>query len=181
MGKVFRPTWELNLLLSCFGLSALYSRINSTVTDDPARRPGITQLRYRHGTVWQWKVRFSLTEDSSAPSLFPSSCIIYLCQFTVYIFMLIKQNVVLWRNPVLDKRIQFFRSNNCTQINWFGRSDVKMLKKTVYIYEKTTATRALQPSVYKIIYLSCRARSTYWTVQADNVESLRDLWPNFST
>ena len=31
-----------------------------------------------NGTVCQWKVRFNLTEEASAPSLFPSSCIIYL-------------------------------------------------------------------------------------------------------
>ena len=29
-------------------------------------------------SVRQWKVRFNLTEEASAPSLFPSSCIIYL-------------------------------------------------------------------------------------------------------
>ena len=31
-------------------------------------------------TVQQGSVRFNLIDDVSAPSLFPSSCIIYLCQ-----------------------------------------------------------------------------------------------------
>ena len=49
MGKVFRLTWELNLLLSCFGLTAFCAY---NVTGDPARRPGIRQLRYWDSTVY---------------------------------------------------------------------------------------------------------------------------------
>ena len=43
-------------------------------TDDPARRPGIHQLWYWHGTVQQGSVRFNLREEMSPPSLFPSRC-----------------------------------------------------------------------------------------------------------
>ena len=71
IGNVFRLPWELNLLLPCFGLSALYSRkywnkqkSANTETADPAC--GITQQWYWHGTVWQGLVRFNLTEDESA-------------------------------------------------------------------------------------------------------------------
>ena len=51
MGKVFRLTLELSLLLPCFGLSALYLRIG-----DPARR--LASLN--PGTVRQWKVSFHI-------------------------------------------------------------------------------------------------------------------------
>ena len=50
-----------------------------TVTGDPARRPGIPQPWHWHCTVWQGSVRFNLLEDASAPSLYPSRCIICLC------------------------------------------------------------------------------------------------------
>ena len=51
MGKVFRLTGEWNLLLSCFGLSALYCTSAYTAKGEPARQPGIPQPRYWHGTV----------------------------------------------------------------------------------------------------------------------------------
>ena len=47
-----------------FGLLALYSCI--------------PQQGHWHGTERQWKVRLNLREDASAPSLYPSGCIIYL-------------------------------------------------------------------------------------------------------
>ena len=60
MGKVFIVFLEnWTFLVSCFGLSALYLCIYC--------------LR-------QWKVRFNLREDASAPSLYPSCYIIYLCR-----------------------------------------------------------------------------------------------------
>ena len=68
---VFRLPWELNLLLSCFWLSALYSRIYCN--GDP--HAGLASLN--HGTVRQLRVRFNLREEASAPSLYPSYCIIY--------------------------------------------------------------------------------------------------------
>ena len=74
MDKVFRLPWELNLLLPSFRLYSAY-----TETFDPARRPDIPQQWYWHGTARHWKFRFNLREDTSAPSLFPSCCIIYLC------------------------------------------------------------------------------------------------------
>ena len=55
-------TIELNLLLSCFGLSALYSTYIETV--DPARRPSIPQVR-------QGSVRFNSSEEEPPPSPFP--------------------------------------------------------------------------------------------------------------
>ena len=74
-GKVFRLPWELNLLLSCFGLSALYSRIyRNSWTCPLAWHP---QQRYWHDTVGQGSVSFNLREEASAPSLYPSCCIIY--------------------------------------------------------------------------------------------------------
>ena len=63
-------------------LWALSNVLAHTATGDPVRRTGIPQQWYLHGTVRQgsvrFKVRFNLIEDASAPSLFPSSCIIYL-------------------------------------------------------------------------------------------------------
>ena len=51
-----------------------------TETVDPARRPSILQPWYWHCTVRQGvSYRFNLREDASAPSLYPSCCIIYLC------------------------------------------------------------------------------------------------------
>ena len=54
----------------------------NTETVDPASRPSILQLWHWHGTVRQLKVRFNLKEDALVPSLFPSSCIIYLWSTT---------------------------------------------------------------------------------------------------
>ena len=82
-------TWEFNLLLFCFGLSPLYT-CAYTATGDPARQPGIPQLQYWHGPVRQWKARFNLTEDAPAPPFFPSSCIICLWLFWLYIFTQLK-------------------------------------------------------------------------------------------
>ena len=70
MGKVLRLTfaalfWALDIVLA---------HILQQVTQ-PA---GLASLN--HGTlVQQWQVRFNLTEEVSPPSIFPSSCIIYLC------------------------------------------------------------------------------------------------------
>ena len=52
----------------------MYLRIYCTATGDPARRPGIPQTQYSAAVEF----RFNLIEEASAPSLFPSSCIIYL-------------------------------------------------------------------------------------------------------
>ena len=75
MGKVFHLTWELNLALPCFGVSALHSCILH-ILQQVTQPAGLASLN--HCTVRQWKVRFNLTEVASPPSLFPSSCIIYL-------------------------------------------------------------------------------------------------------
>ena len=61
-------TGELNLLLSCFGLSLLYSAHILKPLTQPA---GLASLN--SGTV-----RFNLSEDESATCLFRSCCIIYL-------------------------------------------------------------------------------------------------------
>ena len=73
-------TWELNLLLPCFWLAALHSRIY--VLKQLAQPAGLQQW-YWHGTVRQGSVRFNLIEDASATCLFQYSYIIYLC-CTVY-------------------------------------------------------------------------------------------------
>ena len=69
-------TWELNLLLPCFWLAALHSRIY--VLKQLAQPAGLQQW-YWHGTVRQGSVRFNLIEDESATCLFRSCYIIYLC------------------------------------------------------------------------------------------------------
>ena len=79
----------LNLLLSCFGLSALYTRIYCQVTQPAGLVLLYSSTEYSTGrqysTVRQWKVRFNLTENASAPSPFPSSSIIYLwCKSSSY-------------------------------------------------------------------------------------------------
>ena len=74
MGKVFRLSWELNLLLSCFGLSALGIYCNRW----PSLPAWHLLTMVLQGTEWQGSVRLNLIEDASAPSLFPSSCISYL-------------------------------------------------------------------------------------------------------
>ena len=55
-------TIELNLLLTCFVLSALYvlAQCAYTETVDPARRPSIPQVR-------QGSVRFNLKEEEPPP------------------------------------------------------------------------------------------------------------------
>ena len=73
---VFLESWTF----CCSVLDSRHCTRAYTLTGDPARRPGIPQQRYWHGTVWQGSVRFNLIEDVSAPSLFPSSCIIFLCR-----------------------------------------------------------------------------------------------------
>ena len=70
MGKVFRLTGELNLLLACFGLSALYF-----FTPDPARCCPVAQA-----CPYMVTVGSILNEDSLARTpLFLSRYIIYLC------------------------------------------------------------------------------------------------------
>ena len=66
---------ELNLLLSCFGLSALYLS-----TTDPARRPGITPPPYTICTclLSSSLVKFSAKTRCPFP-LFLSKHVIYLC------------------------------------------------------------------------------------------------------
>ena len=77
MSQVFRLPRELNLLLSCFGLSALHSRIYwNSGPSLPAY--SVPQQWYWHGTVRQGTVRFNLTEDASSTCLFWSCYIIYL-------------------------------------------------------------------------------------------------------
>ena len=63
MGKVFHLTGELNLLLSCFGLSRHYSCKHLTLPAGP--------VSLNHGTVREWKIRLNLIEEASHPSLFP--------------------------------------------------------------------------------------------------------------
>ena len=61
--KVFRLPWELNILLSNFGLWALYSRTYWNSWPSPPAYC-IPQQRYWHGTVRrQWKVRFNLRKE----------------------------------------------------------------------------------------------------------------------
>ena len=74
MGKVFRLTRELNLLLSCFWLSALY-----LPTPFPTRRPDIAPPLYSQYflicsilTLRRWREGSTLTEDRPPPSLFLS-------------------------------------------------------------------------------------------------------------
>ena len=57
-------SWALGIVL--------YAHILHQVTQ-PACHASLN-----HSTVRQRKVRFNLTEEASAPSLFPFSCIIYL-------------------------------------------------------------------------------------------------------
>ena len=81
MGKMFSSVLSYLSWTFCCTVLGSWHWIRAyicTMTGDPARRPGIPQSWYRHCTVHQWKVKFNLTADASAPSLFPSSCIIYL-------------------------------------------------------------------------------------------------------
>ena len=71
MAIYFVFTIELNLLLPCFGLSALYCTCAYTEAVDPARRPSIPQVR-------QGSVRFNLKEEEPPPPIFPSCCILIL-------------------------------------------------------------------------------------------------------
>ena len=66
MGRVFRLTWQLNLLLYCFGLSELY-----LATPDLARwwlaslhRCTVSVSFY----IWSWRVGSTLTEDALPPT-----------------------------------------------------------------------------------------------------------------
>ena len=96
IGKVFLP-WELNLLLSCFGLLALSRHCSRTYTEtvDPACRPSIPEQWYWHGTVRECTtgVRwFNWTEDASDTCLFRSCyCIlfIYAVQYSVPIYLVL--------------------------------------------------------------------------------------------
>ena len=78
-------TIVLNFQLSCFGLSALYTRIQCHTysiyieTVDPACRPSIPQVR--HGSV-----RFNLGKKSNHPLLFPS-CFTFSMDTTVLFFI----------------------------------------------------------------------------------------------
>ena len=63
--KNFVFAWELNLFLSCFGLSALYSRIYWNSWPCSLSAYSIPQQGYWQGTVRQGSVRFNLTEDES--------------------------------------------------------------------------------------------------------------------
>ena len=58
MGKVFRLPWELHLLLSCFGLSALYSRIYCNRWPNPPAWHPSTSEQYgsgKFGSIWEKK------------------------------------------------------------------------------------------------------------------------------
>ena len=79
--KCFRLTWELNLLLSSFGLSAVH-----LPTPHPARRPGIALLctvisLYGHTavTVRRWRVGCDLTVDALPSPTFSYLGMINLC------------------------------------------------------------------------------------------------------
>ena len=76
MGKVFRLPWELNLMLSCFRFSALYSRTycNSWPSPPAYVLRGTGTVLY----VLLGSVGLNLREEASAPSLYTSCCIIYL-------------------------------------------------------------------------------------------------------
>ena len=84
IGKVFRLPWELNLLLSCFGILAMYSRIYwNSWPSLQAWHPSTVVLTR---SVRQGSVRFNLTEDELAACLFWSCYIIYLwgTQYTLH-------------------------------------------------------------------------------------------------
>ena len=60
MGKVFCLPWELKILLSCFGLSALYSRIYCNRWPSPPAWHPSTTVKYGIGKlslIWQKKCR----------------------------------------------------------------------------------------------------------------------------
>ena len=65
-----------NLLLPCFGFSALYVLCAYTETLDPACQPGIPQQWYWHGTVRQGSVRFNLRVKTG--QLFLSCYILFI-------------------------------------------------------------------------------------------------------
>ena len=79
MGKVFCLTWQLNLLLSCFGLSA---------APDPARRPASLHLCTQVCSyvvmlpLQRWRVGSILNEDDLPPSLLLSR-LLFIVWFAV--------------------------------------------------------------------------------------------------
>ena len=83
MGKVFRLTWELNLLLTFWARGIV---LVHTILKQLTQPAGLAFFNCGIGTVLssvqQLKVRFNLKEDALVPSLFPSSCIIYLWSTT---------------------------------------------------------------------------------------------------
>ena len=65
---------ELNLLLFCLGLSALY------LPTDPARRPDTTPLPHtKHVLIWSYSSWFNSQRRRVAPPPFLSRYVIYLC------------------------------------------------------------------------------------------------------
>ena len=59
MGKVLCLTWQMNLLLSCLGLTALYSYLT---TPDPVHRPEILIFQLS----WGWAAEALSRINSSA-------------------------------------------------------------------------------------------------------------------
>ena len=72
MGKVFRLTWELNLLLPCFGLLTSNSRIYSILIQ-PA---GLASLNHR--TIRQWIFRCNLKEKKRRPPIFSHLAVLFI-------------------------------------------------------------------------------------------------------
>ena len=91
MGKVLRLTWELNRLLSCFGLLALYLHINvmQKVTQ-PAGLHGIPQPWYWHSTARQWKVQ--LDKRHVGPPPFSHLAVLFINAYTL-IFIIF---IIIW-------------------------------------------------------------------------------------
>ena len=73
ISNIFRLCNRIEPLRPCF-MGSRHCTCAYTAIGDPARRPGIPQAWYWHGTIWQGSVRFNLMEEVSPPSLFLSCC-----------------------------------------------------------------------------------------------------------
>ena len=84
-----------------------------TAIGDPARRPGIPQQLYWHGTVRQGSVRFNLSKEASSPPLFLSRCTYSL----VHLFKMKPNRLFTFLLGVLAKLV--LELSQCTKLNYY--------------------------------------------------------------
>ena len=113
MGKVFRLSRELNLLMSCFGLSELYSRLAS--------------LNSGTGTVLcAGSVTFNLREKSLAPSLYPGLGIQSMVFWSNQSFFVIERSIWSW------KRLNYSRQS-FLKINGIDGLMVDLFQRSTWV------------------------------------------------